>query len=293
MALADLEFLAGCGLAARSLRLDLARLPAALLPAARQAAPGAEDPARGQPADQPAEVVDPAHARSARDGYGQDVGVGQGHDHRGQRVDHVPVDQPAGQDVAEVAEDQAAGPDGESVALEQPDRQAAGDGHDQGHTEELDHAAVGGEQAEHEQRPGVALDVIPGEVQERGGEDVAQVPEAARHDAVAAVEVVVVGPVRDLQDPDQHDEPDHQEEGLPGLVDVDLGRAAAVAAGPGRRSRSEVSGAGLVRHASIVDQLSCAAAGPVVRFRWLDTAGRALDSGADLRARAFERTYIG
>src|ERR1700733_12161756 len=250
MALADLQFLA-----------RFACRGGGLLPGPdRQAAPGAEDPAAGQAADQAAEVGDPAHAGGAGDGDGQDVGVGQGHDHRGQRVDQVPVDQPAGQHVAEVAEDQTAGPDGElAVALEQPDRQAAGDGHDQGHAEELDHAAVGGQQAEYEQRPGVALDVIPGVVQERGGEDVAQVPEAARQDAVGAVEVVVVGPVRDLQDPDQHDEPDHQEEGLPGLVDVDLGLPAAMPAGR--------CGFGTgTRHAPIVDQLSCAQAGPAIRF---------------------------
>src|SRR3984957_10730657 len=61
VALAGLEFLAVCGLATRSLRLDLARPSAA-----RQAAPGAEDPARGQPADHAAEGGDPAHARSGR-----------------------------------------------------------------------------------------------------------------------------------------------------------------------------------------------------------------------------------
>ena len=232
MARADLE----------CLRVILARnrpgRPRALA-AARAAAPGAEDPARGQPADQPAQVADPAHAGSTGYGHGEDVRVGQRDDDRGQRVDQVPVDEPAGQDVAEVAEDQAAGPHGElAIALEQPHRQAAGDRDDQRHAEELHHAAVGGEQAEDEQRPGVALDVIPGEMQERRGEDVAQVPEAARQDPVAGVELVVVGPVRDLEDPDQRDEPDHQEERLPGLVHVDLGRPAALANGrpavPGR-----------------------------------------------------------
>ena len=49
---------------------------------------------------------------------------------------------------------------------------------------------------------------------------------------------------------------------------TDLGRPAAMTAGHGLRCRSEASGTGLVRHAPIVDQLSCAGAGPLIRFRY-------------------------
>ncbi len=116
-------------------------------------------------------------------------------------------------------------------------------------------AAVGGEKAEDEQRPGIPLDVIPGEVQERCREDIREASYAARQDPVAAVQVIVVGPVGDLEYPDQRDEPDHQEERLPGLGHVDLGGPASgaplVPLANGR-SAGNRTGAGLTSHAHIV-----------------------------------------
>src|SRR5689334_25364936 len=76
-------------------------------------APGPEDPAPGDPADQPAQVADPAHAGRPRYRHGQDVGVGQRHDQRGEYVDEVPVEDTPGQHVAEVTEDEPACPHGE------------------------------------------------------------------------------------------------------------------------------------------------------------------------------------
>ena len=188
-------------------------------------------------------MADPAHPGRAGDGHGQDVGVGQRHDHRGQRVDEVPVDQAPGQHVAEVPEDESAGAHGElGAALEQPHRQPAGNRDDERYAQEPVHAPVRGEQPEDEQRPRVPLDVLPVEVQERRGEDLRQPPDVTRQDAVVLVEPVMVGPVEDLEQPDQADEPDHEEERLPGLGQVDLG-------GP---DGAALTSPGLTRHALIV-----------------------------------------
>ena len=59
-------------------------------------------------------------------------------------------------------------------------------------------------------------------MQERRREDLRQPADVTRQDAVVVVEPVVVGPVEDLEHPDQRDEPDHEEEGLPRLGYIDL-----------------------------------------------------------------------
>src|SRR5262249_41993397 len=87
---------------------------------------------------------------------------------------------------------------------------------------------------EDEQRPGVPLDVVPGEVQERRREDLRQPAKVTGQDAVAVVEPVVAGPVGDLEHPDQADKADHQEERLPGLGYIDpSGADHRVPASPG------------------------------------------------------------
>src|SRR5438034_10539906 len=79
-------------------------------------------------------------------------------------------------------------------------------------------------------------------MQERRREDLRQPPDVPRQDAVVIVEPVVAGPVEDLEYPDQRDEADHEEEGLPRLGQIDFG-------GP---HRTALTPPGWTRHAHIV-----------------------------------------
>ena len=170
-----------------------------------------QQPRREHPAEQPAEVPDPADPRRPGDRHLQDRPVQQPRHDPDADVEQVPVEEAAGHDVTEVSEDQPAGPDGQlAAALEQPHRQPAGHRHDERHQQELLDPAVRGEHTEDEQRHRVALDVLPRDVQERRGEDLRQPAHVVRHDAEIDVQPVPVGPVEHLQHPQERDERAHQ-----------------------------------------------------------------------------------
>jgi hypothetical protein len=57
--------------------------------------------------------------------------------------------------------------------------------------------------------------MLPGQMQERRGEDVRQVAEVTRQDPEAHVEPVAVGPVGRLDHPEQQQERHHHDQGVP------------------------------------------------------------------------------
>jgi len=147
--------------------------------------------------------------------HGELVGEAERHDRPDDHVDRMPVEESPDHDVAEVAEHHPAGARAHGVrGLGDPGGQAAGQHDEDGHVDELLHAPVGGEEAEDEQRPRVPLDVSPAEVQERRGEDVRQAADVARPDPVVQGDLVVVGPVHDLDEPQHHQDASHDEERL-------------------------------------------------------------------------------
>src|SRR5580658_7498605 len=155
--------------------------------------------------------------------HGELVGEAECHHGADKHVNTPPVEDPAYHDIAEITEDYPTCPGLDGIrASEEPGRESAGQDDYDCDRGELAQAPVRGQETEDEQRPRVALDVTPAEVQERGSQYVGQRSDVARLDTVAVGQLVAVGDVHDLDDPQQGQDADHHEEGPAGVAEQRL-----------------------------------------------------------------------